>query len=107
MKTTTSSKQLLVISCTAILLLLVQTASSTYLDKSQTVCSRASSHTSCIMGCYKCAITYGRKAYDMGSCCAECQATKAYYVDDGPDECSTRFFSQSLSGYLKAKRSID
>lgn len=67
-------------------------------------CSRQNSRISCIMGCYKCSAVFGRKTYNMAACCSECSASKAVLVDDGPEVCSPRFFSYSMSNYLKGRR---
>ena len=55
-------------------------------------CSRRNSHLSCLLGCMKCAMVFGRKAYNMTLCCTECHESGAIIVDDGPDYCSHRFF---------------
>ena len=67
-------------------------------------CSRkGGAELSCLLGCFKCADTYGRRAYDMAACCVECQATGALLVDDGPAVCSERFFSGVLD-VIKGRR---
>lgn len=69
------------------------------------LCSRSSSHFSCIMGCYKCAELYGRKVYNMGSCCKECARSGAVMVDNGPEFCSRRFLPEvSIKNYLAHRK---
>lgn len=73
-------------------------------------CTRQASRWSCILGCFKCAETYGRKVYDMASCCGACQVTKAVLIDDGPEVCSMQFFvgaEKLVKGYNDIKRQQD
>ncbi|KAK2161697.1 hypothetical protein LSH36_111g02016 [Paralvinella palmiformis] len=59
-------------------------------------CSPKKAELSCIVGCFKCAQAFGRKTYDMSSCCSVCQKSKALLIDDGPEFCSSRFFIPAL-----------
>ena len=70
------------------------------------LCSRKSpAHWSCVIGCFKCADTFGRREYDMASCCAECTVSGALLVDDGPEFCSERFFTEEgVLRVIKGKR---
>lgn len=70
-----------------------------YIQNDMSVCSRRNSELSCLMGCFKCAVLFGRMAYDMASCCTECHRTRALLIDDGPEHCSHKFFTNSKSSY--------
>ncbi len=65
-----------------------------------TACSPKSSHRSCVMGCWRCTETYGRKVYDMAACCSECQQSGALLLDEGPEFCSDRFFTDNAAANI-------
>ena len=83
-----------VVICSAMLILLVSpTSAMNYLENDVSACSRRNSELSCLLGCFKCAVAFGRKTYNMASCCTECHQSGSMMIDDGPEYCSPRFFT--------------